>query len=73
MRRSDIHALVGDIGGTNARFAVMALDAGLIPHGEEIMAVLRVLGEIIVAVLAVKGVAAVAALGSALAVLKAGA
>ncbi len=26
MRRSNIHALVGDIGGTNARFAVMALD-----------------------------------------------
>lgn len=28
MRRSDIHVLVGDIGGTNARFAVMALNEG---------------------------------------------
>lgn len=43
----------------------------LASHGDEIMIVLRALGEIIVAVLAVKGVAAVAALGSALAALKA--
>lgn len=40
-------------------------------HGDEIMTVLRVLGEVLVAVLAVKGVAAVAALSGALAALKA--
>jgi TP901 family phage tail tape measure protein len=40
-------------------------------HGEEIMTVVRVLGETLVAVLAVKGVAAVAALGGALAAVKA--
>jgi hypothetical protein len=40
-------------------------------HGEEIMAVLRVLGEVIVTVLAIKGVAAAASLGTALTALKA--
>ena len=43
----------------------------LASHGEEIMTAVRVLGEVLVAVLAVKGIAAVAALGGALAALKA--
>jgi hypothetical protein len=54
--------------------ALQKLADGLVAlasHGEEIMTVLRVLGEVIVTVLAVRGVAAVAALGGALATLKA--
>ncbi len=54
--------------------ALQKLSDGLVEvasHGEEIMTVLRALGEVIVTVLAVRGVAAVAALGGALATLKA--
>ena len=54
--------------------ALQSLADGLVKiasHGEEIMTVLRVLGEVIVTVLAVRGVAAVAALGTALTALRA--
>lgn len=53
--------------------ALQSLADGLVKiasHGEEIMTVLRVLGEVIVTVLAVRGVAAVAALGGAVTALK---
>ena len=54
--------------------ALQALADGLVKiasHGEEIMTVLRLLGEVVVSVLAVRGVASVAALGTALTALKA--
>ena len=53
--------------------ALQSLADGLVKiasHGEEIMTVLRVLGEVIVTVLAVRGVAAGAALGGAVTALK---